>query len=184
MKIHQAKTNRKRNVVAVVILALVLLAGMIAWACHYQQWPFAPPVAQDKPVNTVDYTAPTKQQAETGTATKERVAEQAKQQESQEGSTTPSGTIPVNITAVQPGETVYIRTLISSVTSSATCKLDMAGPDGKTYASSVGTQALAGSSTCQGFNIPMSELSSGSWKITITVADGTNVGTVTTEKTL
>ena len=184
MKIHQAKTNRKRNVVAVVILALVLLAGMIAWACHYQQWPFAPPVAQEKPVNTVDYTAPTKQQAETGTATKERVAEQAKQQESQEGSTTPSGTIPVNITAVQPGETVYIRTLISSVTSSATCKLDMAGPDGKTYTTSVGTQALAGSSTCQGFNIPMSELGSGSWKITISVNDGTNEGAITTEKTL
>lgn len=176
--------RRPQKIALVIAAILVFLAGWLLWARHYQKWPFLPPVAADTPVNTVNYEAPTTEQSQIGTSTKEKVAEQAKQQEGQTDTPSSDATIPVTITSVQPGETVYVRAMIQEMTTRATCKLNMSGPEGKTYSASAGTQALAGSSTCQGFNIPMSALAPGDWKITIKITDDGRSGAATTEKTL
>ena len=184
MKIHSKTTRPLRRIILCILVLLIALASWLFWSHTYQQWPFSSTSSEEKPISTIDYKAPTKQQSETGTSTKEKVAEKTKEEDSQEASAAQSSTIPVTITTVQPGETVYVRALISSITSTATCQLTMSGPDYKTYSASTGTQALADSSTCQGFNIPMSSLAAGNWKITIKVIDGQNKGASSTEKTL
>lgn len=81
----------------------------------------------------------------------------------------PSGKSKVTaaITAAnQNGSTVQIRSIIYSVTSSGTCTLTL------TKGSSIVTktapvQAISSSSTCQGFDIPSSELSAGQWQIVL-----------------
>ena len=183
MKIQHNSTRRPQKIGLAIAALLVFLAGWLLWARHYQKWPFLPPLASDTSGNAVNYEAPTSEQTQISASTKENVAEQAKQQDSQ-ANPRPTNEIPVFITSVQPGETVYVRAMIQEVTTGTTCKLDMSGPEGKTYSASAGTQALAGSSTCQGFNIPMSALAPGDWKITIKITDGGRSGTATTEKTL
>ncbi len=184
MQIRRNSTRKPlRTLVFAFVVTLIVTVVWLYWAHHYQKWPFLPPAPAQNPVNIVNYESPSKEQSTIGTSTKERVAEQAKRDETIAGQDS-SDSIPVSITSVQPGETIYVRALIQAVTSTATCKLDMYGPDGKTYTATAPTQALAGSSTCQGFNVPMSSLVAGLWKITITVTDVDRFGTATTEKTL
>ena len=184
MKIYHSFQYRPLRFTAITtgIIALAAL-GWLTYAYSQQQWPFSALAANSAtaPQNTINYSEPTKDQIATGALAKEQAAKNATTQP-----TTPSNnsSIPVSFTSVQPGETVYIRTLIGTVTSGATCSLTMSGPNGKSYTASVGIQALSNSSTCQGFNMPMSNLAPGKWTITVKVTDGTSTGTATTEKAL
>ena len=185
MRIHQPSQHRPLRYVVIATTVVVLaLLGWLYYAYSQQQWPFPAPTpdSTNTPQNTVDYGAPTDEQISAGAAAKEQAINNSTPNPTAEPATPSS--IPVSFTSVQPGETVYIRTLIGTVTSGATCSLTMSGPSGKSYSASAGVQALSSSSTCQGFNIPMSSLSAGTWKITVTVTDGSATGTATTEKTL
>lgn len=185
MQIH---TTKKKNLplryaLLATALVILLVAGYVYYAHHFQKWPF--PAAQSTSssqgssgANTTNYTAPTPDQVTSGTSTKEQAANAAQNTPSITQPTTTS--IPVTITHVEPGSTVQIGTLIGSITSTATCTLQMTGPGGKTYSANSGTQALSTSSTCEGFSVPMTSLSSGSWSVTITVKDGTSSGSAST----
>jgi len=69
----------------------------------------------------------------------------------------------------QSGDTVRMRTILSGVSSSGSCALSMTGPNGGTYSASSQIQALASSSTCQGFDVPVSSLKTGMWKVSLKV---------------
>lgn len=184
MKIYHSSQQRPLRFVAIATgIIVIAILGWLAYAYNQQKWPFTEPITDSTtaPQNTVDYSEPTEDQVSAGVIAKEKVAKDATTP-STEPSSTP--TIPVSFTSVQPGKTVYIRTLIGAVTSNATCSLTMSGPNGKSYTASVGVQALSSSSTCQGFNVPMSNLAPGNWTIAVTVTDGTSTGTAATEKTL
>ena len=184
MKIYHSSQQRPLRFVAIATgIIVVAMLGWLAYAYSQQKWPFATQTTDSAtaPQNTVDYNEPTEDQVSAGVAAKEKVAKDATTP-STEPSSTP--TIPVSFTSVQPGETVYIRTLIGAVTSGATCSLTMSGPNSKSYTASTGVQALSSSSTCQGFNVPMSNLAPGNWTITVIVTDGASTGAATTEKTL
>jgi hypothetical protein len=51
--------------------------------------------------------------------------------------------------------------------------------DGSNYSTSVDIQALASSSTCKGFDVPLSQLSSGTWNISIDISVGSKTGHIT-----
>ena len=185
MQLYQPPKHRPLRYVVIATTVVVLaLLGWLYYTYSQQQWPFpaSSPDSTTAPQNTVDYSNPTDEQTSAGAAAKEQAVKDATTNPITEPATPSS--IPVSFTSVQPGETVYIRTLIDTVTAGATCSLTMSGPNGKSYSTSAGVQALSSSSTCQGFNVPMSSLSAGNWKITVTVADGSATGTATTEKTL
>lgn len=184
MKIYQSSRHRPLRYLAIATSVIVLMVlGWLAYAYSQQKWPFAAPATNSAtaPQNTIDYSEPGSDQVTAGSSAKEQAAKDAATP-----STEPSAasTIPVSFTSIQPGETVYIRTLIGTVTSGATCSLTMSGPNSKSYTASAGVQALSSSSTCQGFNVPMSNLAPGNWTITVKVTDGISTGTATTEKTL
>lgn len=83
--------------------------------------------------------------------------------------TTPKNTVTASITAAnQNGNMLQIRTLIESVDTNGTCSLTLQKGSSK-VTRTADIQALASSSTCKGFDIPTSSLSSGEWKLTIAI---------------
>lgn len=80
--------------------------------------------------------------------------------------------------AAQNGTTLQIRSLISAVTNSGTCTLALS----KTGAADVVVQAnivaSSNSSNCQGFDVPVAQLSTGSWKALITFSNNELTGSV------
>ena len=97
------------------------------------------------------------------------------------GSSPTSGitNIPIEITSTsQTSNTLEIRTQINEITSSGKCTLTMtSGSNSINQSASV--QALASISTCEGFNVPLSSLSSGSWTIIINYSSTGQTGSVT-----
>jgi hypothetical protein len=84
-------------------------------------------------------------------------------------STTPSDQVTASITAAnQNGNVLQIRTLIEAVSSDGTCKLTLS-KDEVSHTYNAGTQAQASASTCKGFDVPVSDLSAGTWKISIDI---------------
>lgn len=82
---------------------------------------------------------------------------------------TSDNTLLASITNIeQTDSSLKIGTLIEGVVSSGSCVLTLT-KDGKNVTDTVGVQALASSSTCEGFDIPIVELSPGSWKISIEI---------------
>ena len=84
-----------------------------------------------------------------------------------DGTDTTPTTANITITASSQNGSVYqVRTLISIVAREGTCTLTMTRGT-ETVTNSSGVQAGPSSSTCQGFDVPVEELSPGNWEITI-----------------
>lgn len=71
--------------------------------------------------------------------------------------------------ANQNGQILQIRTLVDIIDTNGVCTLTLTGPAEKVVTKTASTQALASSSTCKGFDIPVTELSTGIWKININI---------------
>lgn len=184
MRTQSAK--RKRNSLKLIVpltIMVILLVGWLYYAHSSKMWPFLQDKSTNQPdsTDTIDYKTPSSEQSEEGESIKQQAAEKI---EPTSDDKTAEDSIPITITSVQPGSTVYIRTVIGVVSSSGTCELSMVGPNGKTYTATSGLQAMASSSTCKGFNIPMSELSSGSWQIDISVTTNSKTGRASAQETL
>ena len=186
--LHTFKKNSSKKPLFITLSILaVIVIGWLYYAHHYQMWPFhaVSKSPESTPISRkIDHSPPSDDQTKNGADVKSQVADGSKDEGTATQPTTPQNTLGVTITSVQPGQTVYVRAMISSVMSSATCTLNMTGPNGKTYSDTAPVQPMASSSTCQGFNIPMASLTSGDWQITVTVTDGASTGSATTEKTL
>lgn len=75
------------------------------------------------------------------------------------------------------GSNLVLRTTINQTISSGTCSLALTNQN--TSASITRTANIAAnpsSASCEGFNIPLSELSSGTWNIEVTVTSGNKTG--------
>lgn len=129
--------------------------------------------------DTTQPNSPTPQQSssskinnEAPTATQKQAGDQQKQSiitNDQQQSTAPS-TLTVSYTATnQSGSTIYIRSLIANaITNNGSCTLTLTNGSNTSVQTS-GTQALADSSTCKGFNIPSSTLPTGTWHLHLVV---------------
>lgn len=188
------QSRRKLNKKLLLSLAAVLVIGVFSWlyyAHHFQSWPFLPPANTDVPTNTVNYGAPTKDQTAAGNSIKEKIANQAKDDSqttnAPTGSSSQPATIGMDIISANKSKdstALTVRTLIQKVTSTGSCTLTMSGPNGGSYTATAEVQAMASTSTCQGFSVPLAGLAHGSWQITINFTDGIDSGSASQEKTL
>lgn len=186
MKIARKKTSRKK--VALVALALVLALGIMAGSLYaLKLWPFSQP--SNTEVNKIDLSEPSEEAKEAAEAVKKQTTNTTDKFGNNSGRAVapevPAGTKAdsgLRITrAVQSGEQVSIRTLIPVFTGQGTCELSMDGPEGASYKASAPVQAMASSSTCAGFNIPVGELTGGTWKVTIVLSNENLSGSDSTE---
>ncbi len=89
--------------------------------------------------------------------------------------------VQLTITSKNQTDTVFqIRALISAVENNGTCILTLKNGN-KIVTKTAKSQALSTTSTCQGFDVPISELSSGSWDVLIEYNSDTLTGKVTEE---
>jgi hypothetical protein len=176
MKIQ--KRNNKSVVLAATIGVLVLLGGYTAFAAYSHNWPFKnPPTSQEQPNDTAnsdsDYNPPTNTNNPDKTPPQYDTPSDTNEPEK----STISGVI--NYKSVSDG-TLSIRTTIDQKLDTGTCvlKLTRNSPN-KSVTKSADIIANPSSSTCKGFDVPTSELSTGSWKIVITVTSGEKKGEIT-----
>lgn len=81
----------------------------------------------------------------------------------------------------QNGSVFQIRALIQTVVSDGTCTLNGTSASGKTVQKTSGVQPQPSTSTCQGFEIPVSELSQESWNFTISFENSSLRGSASKE---
>lgn len=166
MKSISVKNNRhfKRNLIFAVVLVIVASAGVFAY------YKATTPTHKDAPsINqsdaNVNQKPPTNEEKQAGESQKQASVDKDKSR-----ATTPAS-ISVTITAAnQNGSVLNIRSLIGIITSTGSCQLTLT-KETTVVTKTSGTQALADSSACKGFDIPTSELSKGTWHAVLVVAN-------------
>lgn len=182
MKTQSKKISKKPlliTAVVVILLAVSALTYVYAFNGNILGWNNNKP-SKEMPSTNLD--APTKEQIKAGNDIKKGNSDKP------DGSTgTPTApvsqpgsnkqSIEVIITAAnQNSGILQVRTQISRVVNTGQCTLNLT-KSGKTVTKTADIQALASTSTCKGFDIPVSELSAGSWNATLTYEDDTLFGT-------
>lgn len=169
MKIKSLPSKRKYILIAVILVAAVA-TGAFAYAQTVINNDSATKIEETEQAGGVDYDDPMPDQVKAGNDKKNETIE--KDAESPQ----PTTALNLSITASQQnGETVQIRTLIDNAVASGTCQLELTQGT-KKITKSASLQALPSGSTCQGFDIPVSELDAGSWIISITATSGSASG--------
>lgn len=189
MMFDNKKTNNKKLTFAIIITATLLCIGLayilIKQAGSKEQ--------VGGSTSEINYNPPTSEEIKTGETIKQDKTTSSSNETSSDNPTpNPSSNTEVtktranmDITAAnQTGETLVVRIIIQTVTSSGICTLDMKGPNGKTFSQSANVQALSSSSTCQGFNIPINSLSSGPWTITVSFSNESTIASTSKEVTI
>lgn len=75
---------------------------------------------------------------------------------------------------------LVIRTTINNALTDGTCTLTLTrSADGKVVTKTANVVANPASATCAGFDVPVAELGSGSWTVSIKVVSGSLSGTIT-----
>lgn len=180
MKIIKKTSKRILTItILVAVAACAVLIYIVPLDGSIFGWKLSSETSTPSDVNEVNLKKPTAEEIKTGIDIKKESVdtEQNKNKPGSEESIKPHDTS-VSITASNVHEgTLQIRALISSLISDASCNLELQqGSTLKRFSS--GTQNLASSATCQGFNIPTSELGVGEWVFTLSVSsDGATIGT-------
>ena len=130
------------------------------------------PIEGVNPSNTVDYTPATPEAVDEGELIKRQAAEQGNQ-----SNTTSS--IEVSLSAAgqdAKGGPIVVRTVINGG-SGGQCTLTITNNSvTKEYTAEV--ENVGTYNSCKGFNVPVTELSTGSYTATLTVVSGNSKGTV------
>lgn len=168
MKIHQ---NKKRYLTLTVSVALIILFTIAAFllANHNDTEPVRKKESTtEMDSQKTDYSPPSQQEIDAGKEQKNATVEGGNN----------SSTLAANFSALnKTSSSIQVRILIEGVTT-GTCTLIMQRNDTKVERVA-SIQPLASSSTCQGFDIPLTDLAPGSWNLTVTIKADTKSKTLT-----
>ena len=171
--------NKKISKKIIIIPIVVLLIAFIALEklnvinlihIHNQN-----NVTNEKNSTKIDENQATDDQINNGNNTKSNSSsDKPNQPTSIDGSNKKS--VQVTITSYNQGtNSLDIRAIIGTVTSSGSCKLSLT-KNSLTIARSVNVQAQATISACESFSIPLSEIGTGQWKATVSFENDTLLG--------
>ena len=181
MKIAQ-KRSKKIPIVIATLLLIGSLAGGIAWYSHTRKQ--ADGNSSKSSENSKNASSDERKQQESATDTKEQtVNEDVNKPDSSENSAQ-DDSLNVSLTASGKDASVYrLRYLIEQTLANGTCTLTLT-KGSQTLSRSAPTQSLPSSSTCQGFDIDMNELSAGTWQAELTVESDNRRGKSTNTITI
>jgi len=184
MKIQKNNFTKHTFLIAsLAVLVFMLPIGLYG----YNRWNQRSLPEESAPgLNEVNLNNPTDDQKQAGDSIKKDSVNNPKDglTTDDEPSSDDSSAVSVTFTAVnQNGTLLSVRGLIDTVTNNGTCTLTFT-KDTNVISKKSDIQALANSSTCKGFDIPTSELSSGKWHIQLEVNAGTKTGTASTSVTI
>lgn len=133
--------------------------------------------------NTINYGPATQEQQKAGNQTKSGSSDVPPTPTNIPGSDKKNVQITIT-SASQNGSSLHIGTLIGAIEDTGTCTLTLTSTGQPTIIKTSTTQALASSSTCQGFDIPISDLPIGTWHILIEFSSSTLTGSATIDKVI
>lgn len=160
--------HRSSKKLPIIITSLVVIAALMGG--HFVYHHYSTPKA-DRPTSQINYKKPTKAQINAGQQIKKQVQDSASKSTSgTDSSSSPSSSsLQTQITtATVQGSTLYVRNDITGIYQDGSCTLTLT-QGSQTVTETAGIQPLPQSSTCKGFNIPTSKLSSGTWNIKLVV---------------
>lgn len=179
MNITQKKNKKLYLIIAAIF---VLLAGFSYYVFALNGNLFGWQFRKDE-TSSVNMDPPTDDQVKAGQNAKEETVEEDQGKPGTgDGTPTPnlSGALTVGFSAVNQNDSkLQVRVMIEEVLSSGQCNLTLTDSS-KTVTKSAAVYPTASISTCQGFDIPVSELSNGTWNITVNVISGGRNGQATT----
>lgn len=168
------KSSKKPLLAALLLFVIVCVAGVFFYMNS----------ARDK--SSVNLSNPTSEQINAGNEQKKKSIEGT--DPSSAAKNDPDDTRPdandqanlsVTITAAnQNSGVLQIRTLINAISNDGSCTLTLTQGD-KTITKQASTQAQATTSTCEGFDVPVSDLSPGSYNIKVSVVIDSLAGSAT-----
>lgn len=170
------KKYPKKLIITISVAVLLVVAGLLWYYAFASNGPTKPgsdkSSEQGVSINDSGTSGEDKSSAKTGSQPVEHEKEKSIQPpyegEIINSSNGLSGVI--NYKAVSEGNLI-IRTTINQSISSGTCQLTLSS-NGRTVTKSTNISQNPSSSTCQGFDIPVSELSQGTWQIDIEITSG------------
>ncbi len=177
MKIKKTNRISRQITVFCLIIVLALVAGSLLYVYAFKGNLFGWEVTKNSADNSsINYSTATKEEQQAGA--------QAKAGSNNDTPPTPKTVtgstkknVQIAITAANlNGSTLQVRTLISAVADAGTCTLELTREGHQTITETAGSQALASTSTCQGFNIPVSGLAVGTWHILVEYSSSTLAG--------
>lgn len=193
MKINASKSMSSKKILLVTGSALVILlvAGSLVYIYKFNGNIFGWK-ATNTPSQSINLDTPTKEQTDAGNNAKTATGDNSSSTATKAGSTgsdqpnTPTAEagkkadIALSITAAnQNGSILQIRSLIGVVVNDGTCTLTLTKSGENNIVKTSGTQALASSSTCKGFDISTTGVASGDWLATLTYEDTNYTGSTT-----
>lgn len=180
------KTKKLKNHVVILAITGILATGMyIAAALQYSLWPFT----TTSPANL---SPPSPDEKKAGAQIKSNSVESStKNNATRSGSDQPLPPVPTPgattstaivdiISSTQDSSMYRVRVLIQAILGNGQCKLTMT-KGSESYTADAEIQPSASTSTCTGFDIPISKLSTGTWSVVIDVSSGSIVGTARQE---
>lgn len=169
MKNITQKSHRKRNILISAIVLAALLIGYVTYAYINNGSIFGWPIQKDTQ-DTFDLKPATDEQIKSGQDTKKHTLEQD-QEKSNETENKTSEQFNVTVSASNKSEQSFqVRVLVDKLVQNGSCTISLRKGESNVIKTAP-TQTLANSSTCQGFDIALDELASGSWDYIIEVID-------------
>ena len=170
-KDHRFFTPKKLLITLVIIV--LGLGSYVAYAIFSASRQSSTREFQD----SINYEPPTDEQKEAGDKQKEETI--SKNDDAASASNNDQRQdIKVSYTALNQADgQLLVRALIDTVTNDGVCALTLTKGD-VVVTKTAGTQSGPSSSTCKGFNVLVSELSSGEWTVQLQVEVGTRQGKV------
>ena len=177
------KINKnKRNALTLVTILLVVISGYFVFAYTTKQaWPFTKSSLRVETSRPTTNTLPPSNNSSNPPhreTTEDNPTKTPPQFDGDDPNDSPQLTISINYIGVSD-KSLLVRTTIDQTISSGTCRLVLSRTGAPSITKLAEVTANPSSATCTGFDVPISELSSGSWMATITVTDGTREGTAT-----
>lgn len=169
MKIKSKIRHPRGKTLLLLLCSVVVIIAIIGLVLAYsfKVWPFSRPLTPLTPAPSINYEKATDEQIKAGDDVKRDTVDSDTPPVpvSQPGSDKKS--VEIIITAAnQNNDLLQVRTQIATVTSAGKCTLTLTR-SGKVVSKITDVQPLASTSTCMGFDVPVSELSVGSWQATL-----------------
>ncbi len=175
---HKQKNTKKYIIIGIVAIILISSPFIYVYAFNGNLFGWKSNQKTNNPtqdVNNINYNPATKDQQDAGSQTKTGSSDTPTAPTVVPGSDKKE--VQLIITSTNQTSTILqIRTQINTTDTTGTCTLTITGQ--KTIVKTAGVQAFASVSTCQGFDIPLSELSAGSWHASIDYSSATLHGSI------
>jgi hypothetical protein len=190
MKINRVPKGNKKIILATIVIVIAIAAalGIYVYALKGKILGWSP-YSQSTSNSSINYDKPTKEQKESGETIKtQSINPEDTSKPNVSGSDQPATPVPqasgkgkvaaTLTSANQNGSLLQIRFDISAITSSGTCNLTLK-KGAAVVTKTAEVQALPGGATCKGFDIPVVELSAGTWQLSLHFENDTLIADTT-----